>query len=307
MSLVSIIGPRPNLFDLEGTVEDQAAGSAPADPHQCRPGEDPLDLRDERRSLQVAHLRHHLPGRAWRRRHGLGDRRSCASAPRKRCATAATSSSCPTARPAPTAFRSRSLLACAAVHHHLIRNGLAHLGRPGAGDRRAARGASFRVPGRLRRGSDQSLSRLRDADRHEGRSAAKARRKGNHQALHQVDRQRPAQGDVQDGHLHLSVLLRRADFRRGRPAPGLRRQVFHRHAHPHRGRGVGRDRGRGGAPPPRRVQRFADLPHRCSTSAAIMPCACAARTMSGPPRRCRGCSTPCAAIRRSTTAPSPRS
>ena len=46
---------------------------------------------------------------------------------------------------------------------------------------------------------------------------------------------------------------------------------------------------------------------RCSTSAATMPCACAARTMSGPPRRSRACSTRCAAIRRISTAPSPRS
>ena len=44
MSLVSIIGPRPNLFDLEGTSHAQAAGSAPADPHQRGPGEDPRDL-----------------------------------------------------------------------------------------------------------------------------------------------------------------------------------------------------------------------------------------------------------------------
>ena len=34
MSLVSIIGPRPNLFDLEGTSQHEAARSAPADPDQ---------------------------------------------------------------------------------------------------------------------------------------------------------------------------------------------------------------------------------------------------------------------------------
>ncbi len=37
------------------------------------------------------------------------------------------------------------------------------------------------------------------------------------QALHQGDRQGPAQGDVQDGHLHLPVVLRRADLRGGGP------------------------------------------------------------------------------------------
>ena len=44
MSLVSFIGPRPNLFDLEGRSNTQAPGGAPADPHQRGPGEDPRDL-----------------------------------------------------------------------------------------------------------------------------------------------------------------------------------------------------------------------------------------------------------------------
>ena len=50
--------------------------------------------------------------------------------------------------------------------------GPAHLGRPGAGNGRAARSASLRLSGRLRRRSDQPLSRLRDADRDEGSAAA---------------------------------------------------------------------------------------------------------------------------------------
>ena len=54
MSLVSIIGPRPNLFDLEGTSKHQAAGSAPADPDQRGPGKDPLDLGGRRVAFQVA-------------------------------------------------------------------------------------------------------------------------------------------------------------------------------------------------------------------------------------------------------------
>ena len=96
--------------------------------------------------------------------------------------------------------------------------GPAHLGRPRGRDRRAARGASFLLPRRLRRRGDQSLSRVRDADRHEGRAPREARRQGGRQALHQVDRQGHAEGDVQDGHLDLPVLLRRADLRRRRPA-----------------------------------------------------------------------------------------
>ena len=53
MSLVSIIGPRPNLFDLEGTSQHQAPRSAPADPDQRGPGEDPRDLRRRRQPVQV--------------------------------------------------------------------------------------------------------------------------------------------------------------------------------------------------------------------------------------------------------------
>ena len=44
-----------------------------------------------------------------------------------------------------------------------------------------------------------------------------------------------------------------------------------------------------------------------STSAASTSSACAARTTSGPPRRCRRCSTRCAAICPTSTAPTPRS
>ncbi len=43
------------------------------------------------------------------------------------------------------------------------------------------------------------------------------------------------QGDVQDGHLHLHVLHRRADLRSHRPAKRLCREVLHRHHLAHRG------------------------------------------------------------------------
>ena len=45
---------------------------------------------------------------------------------------------------------------------------------------------------------------------------------------------------------------------------------------------------------------------RASMSAATMPSACAARTMSGRPRRSRDCSMPCAATRSTSTGHSPR-
>ena len=107
MSLVSIIGPRPNLFDLEGALAYEAAGSAPADPHQCGPGEDPRHLRGRRRPFQVAHSRHHLAGRAGRRRVSRTRSTRCARAPKPPCAKASTSSSSPTAAPARRTSRCR--------------------------------------------------------------------------------------------------------------------------------------------------------------------------------------------------------
>jgi glutamate synthase (NADPH/NADH) large chain len=47
--------------------------------------------------------------------------------------------------------------------------------------------------------------------------------------LHQGDRQGPDEGDVQDGHLDLHVVLRRADLRSGRPEQVAGRQVLPRH------------------------------------------------------------------------------
>ena len=76
MSLVSFIGPRPNLFDLEGHGQHQAARGAPADPDQRRPREDPFDLGHRRSRISSAHARHHLPRRPRRRGHGAGARRA---------------------------------------------------------------------------------------------------------------------------------------------------------------------------------------------------------------------------------------
>ena len=149
---------------------DQAARSAPADPDRRGPGKDPLDLRRRRHPFQVAHARHHLPCRLRRGGHGAGARRTL-RARRRRGA------------------RRRQ-------HHHPVRphgglgpdsdslaaglrrrasssdpHRLAHLGRPRGRIRRAARGASLRLPRRLRRRGDQSISGVRDHHRDEGPAA----------------------------------------------------------------------------------------------------------------------------------------
>ena len=92
-----------------------------------------------------------------------GHRRRCARRPARRSPTATTSSSCPTAATTREHAPIPALLAVAAVHHHLIREGHAHAGRPGGRERRAARGAPLRAADRLRRRRDQPVPGVRDA------------------------------------------------------------------------------------------------------------------------------------------------
>ena len=170
MSLVSIIGPRPNLFDLEGTSHTKRLEVR----QPILTNEDLEKIRsisemtgDHFKSLTfdiTFPAEHGADGMGWAldtlceraeeavrggyniiilsdRRAGA-DRDSDPGAARLR------------RRPSPPDPQ-----------------GAAHLGRAGGRDRRAARGASFRLPRRLRRRGDQPLSRLRDADRDEGRPA----------------------------------------------------------------------------------------------------------------------------------------
>ena len=111
-----------------------------------------------------------------------------------------------------------SLLACAAVHHHLIRKGLrtsvglvVESGEPREVHHFACL-AGYGAEAINPYLAFETLIAMKDD------LPQKLDDEGNRQALHQVDRQGPAQGDVQDGHLDLPVLLRRADFRRGRAA-----------------------------------------------------------------------------------------
>ena len=124
MRLVSFIGPRPNLFDLEGTV----ASSKRLEVRQpILTNEDLEKIRSIgacRGAVRHQDARHHLSVRAGRGRHGGRARPRSASAPRRPCTAATTSSSCPTARSGPDRIPIPALLATAAVHHHLIRKGL---------------------------------------------------------------------------------------------------------------------------------------------------------------------------------------
>ena len=175
MSLVSIIGPRPNLFDLEG-----ASKTKRLEVHQPILTNANLEkiraISEVGRDRTSSRSRSTPPGRprpappAWKRHRGAVQpgRRSGARRhqhhhplrpPRRR-------------RPHPDSVAARLRGRASSSDPR----GSAHLGRAGGRIRRAARGAPFRLPRRLRRRGDQSLSRVRDARGDEGRAAAEARR-----------------------------------------------------------------------------------------------------------------------------------
>ena len=123
MSLVSIIGPRPNLFDLQGVastkrLEVRQPILTDADLEKIRSISDLAENHFKSRtldttfdaSLGAAGLEQKLDELCARAEAEVREdchRRStsCATRPNRRCATASTSSSCPTATPARTVFR----------------------------------------------------------------------------------------------------------------------------------------------------------------------------------------------------------
>ena len=185
--------------------------------------------------------------RRRRRRAGLQDRSRCRSSSRHAPAAPGCERGIEELRAAAPRDRRRE------QHHHPVRprastatgadpgaagggggapppdaRGAAHARRPGARDRRAARGASLRAADRLRRRRRQPLPGLRDARRHDPPDGPPAgRRREGREELRQGRRQGRHQGDVQDGHLDHPELPRRPGLRGRRPRPGRHRRVLH--------------------------------------------------------------------------------
>ena len=232
MSLVSIIGPRPNLFDLEGLshtkrLEVRQPILTDTDLEKIRAISEVGDQQFKSLTLDTT-----CPAE-----HGAAGMEPALDA---LCAQAEQAVRdginiiiLSDRRAGIDRIPIPSLLGCAAVHHHLIRKGLrtsvglvVESGEP----REVHHFACLAGYGAEAINPYLAFETL---DRDARRVAAEARREGDHQALHQVDRQGVAQGHVQDGHLHLPILLRGTDFRCGRTARGFRRAVFHRHRDPH--------------------------------------------------------------------------
>ena len=199
-----------------------------------------------------------------------------------------------------------ALLATAAAHHHLIRQGL----RTSTGlvvetgEARevhhfcvlAGYGAEAINPYL----AFETLEQIRVAKRPEAEAVRGA------EELHQGARQGHPEGDVQDGHLHLPVLLRRADLRRGRPVQRVRGEVLHRHRHHDRRRRLPRDRPGNACSAIATPMATTRCIATCSTSAATTRSACAARRMPGRRTRWPSCSTRCVATRSRRSRNSPR-
>ncbi len=211
MSLVSIIGPRPNLFDLQGMastkrLEVRQPILTDADLEKIRSISDVADS-----PFQVAHARHHLPRRLWC--GGLEQvlDELCARAEgavREGINIIILSDRMAGSDRIPIP----SLLACAAVHHHLIRTGL----RTSVG--LVVESGEPREVHHFACLAGYGAEAINPYLAFETIIAMKDRLPGALDDYEIVKRYIKSigkgllEGDVQDGHLDLPVLLRRADL-----------------------------------------------------------------------------------------------
>ena len=218
MSLVVVRGPaaepaRGRLRAGRHRAADAARGRA-ADPHRREHGEAPPHRALLRRRVPRRGARHLLSGRVGRERHGGGARE-----PRRACrrrdpaGTQHPDPVRPLGRPRaaadPGAARDRGRARAPG------QDGIAHVAR--ASSSRPARRARCTIS-RCSRATAPRRS-IRTSRSRRSRRGRRDRRVGPEdraEEVHQGDLQGALQGDVQDGHLDLPELLRRADLRGGR-------------------------------------------------------------------------------------------
>ncbi len=162
MSLVSFIGPRPNLLgDRRHRAADAARGAA-ADPDAGQHGEDPARRALLGGAFRSIELDICYPAHVGRERHG-----GRAREPRRACGGRDPAGLQHPDPVRPQRGAGRAADSRAARDRRRARapgeEGPAHVGGPGRRDRLGARGASLRVARGLRRGGDPPVSRARDA------------------------------------------------------------------------------------------------------------------------------------------------
>ena len=257
MSLVSFIGPRPNLFDLKGASERKRLEVRQPiltneDLEKIRMIGDIADNHFQTQTLDITYA-----VGARRGRHGHGRRRGSASRAERAVLDGYNIIILSDRLLGAGRVAIPALLATAAVHNHLIRKGL----RTSVGlvveTGEAREVHHFCVlAGYGAEAINPYLAFETLLDMHaEGAFPEVVEARRGRLPLHQVDRQGRAEGHVQDGHLDLSVLLRRADFRRDRPLLRLRAPLLLRHLDHHRGRRPRRDRRGDDAPAPGGLRR----------------------------------------------------
>jgi hypothetical protein len=240
---------QPDGPDRSERGADPASGSDPAPVDAGRPGPSGGHRVPDPGPLQVPGAGHHLPGRRGRRRLR--------------------------GRPGPPGHRRRGIRGRRLQHPDSVRpqrgcrpgrhsrpaglfrraprpgtQGPAHQHRPGGGHRLRPRDPPLRPAGRLRRRGRVPLAGPGD---HQGLLRRRLQRIA--EEIRQGGGQGPQQGHVQDGHLHLPVLLRRPDLRSGGPQQRLHPQLLHRHRLPGGRRGPEGSGGGSRAHPPRRLLR----------------------------------------------------
>ena len=224
-----------------------------ADPHRRRDGKDPSHRAVHGRELSLARAGHLLSRGVGCGRHGSGAGKPVRARRGRHPSRVQHSHRVRSQRVGgthahPGAARNRCRASASRAQ------GPAHQHRPGRRDRLRARGASVRAARRLRCRSRASVPGARIA-----RAAARIRpgslAGGIGEALRQGDLQGAVQGDVEDGHFDVPVVLRRADLRGGRPECRVRREVFHRNGEQHPGHRAARSRDRSVSAARARVRR----------------------------------------------------
>ena len=217
MSLVSFIGPRPNLLDLEGTAKQK----------RLEVYQPILTNEDLERIRQIGLVKDNqfssvtiditypsekgANGMSWALDVVCAEAEEAVRSKEYNIIILSDRGTGPDRVPIP------SLLATSAVHHHLIKQGL----RTSVG-LVVETGEAHEVHqfATLAGYGAEAINPYLAFETHRAdpaRARRKAHAEGSAEALHQGDRQGPPEGDVQDGHLDLPELLRRADLRRRRP------------------------------------------------------------------------------------------
>ena len=292
MSLVSFIGPKPNLLDINQVNPPMRLEVSQPILDFADMAEAARDREAHARQVPQLHAGHHLPARVGQGRRrgqaGVAVRRSGGrdqerpqhpdhQRPRRGRGRRSRSRRCWRCRRSTSTWSARACARRPAWSSRPARRAKCTTSRVLAGY-----GAEAVHP--VPRDGDAGLASHKDLP------GDLIGREGDLQ-LRQGDRQGPVEDHVQDGRVDVHVVLRRAAVRGHRPEQRHGRQVLHRHRQPRRGHRRVRDR-RGSDPPAQaRPSATTRCSPRCSTPAANTPGACAAKSTCGRPTRSPSCST----------------